>query len=94
MYTKNLLMDYAEVMDLDMFLTGKGARGPWLDEDGQLIFTEASSPTGWVVTQIWGFQMVEVNGKVERRLARNIVAQREKDGKRADVRLVYDWGGV
>lgn len=94
MHTKNQLMAYADVLNLDMFLSGQGARGPWLDDDGQLVFTETSSPSGWVVTQIWGFQMIEVNGKLERRLARNIVAKREKDGKRADVRLVYDWGGL
>ncbi len=92
MYTKNLLLELAEVLTLDSFLTGTGARGPWLEE-GELIFTQASSPKGWVVIQIWGFQMVEVNGSLERRLARNIVAKRNKDGKRADVRLVYDWGG-
>lgn len=92
MYTKNLLIEFAEVLSLDAFLTGTATRGPWLDE-GELIFTQASSPSGWVVTQVWGFQMVEVNGKLERRLARNIVATRSKDGKRAEVRLVYDWGG-
>lgn len=98
MYTKNMLMDYADVLDLDLFLSGKGerkgeARGPWLEE-GELLFTEASSPTGWTVTQIWGFQTIVINGTPERRLARNIVARREKDGKRADIRLVYDWGGA
>ncbi|GMK58494.1 hypothetical protein CspeluHIS016_0505260 [Cutaneotrichosporon spelunceum] len=92
MHTKNLVLQYADVLSLDAFLTGTGTRGPWLDE-GELIFTQASSPTGWTVTQIWGFQMIEVAGKLERRLARNIVAKRTKDDKRADVRLVYDWGG-
>lgn len=46
---------------------------------------------GWVATQVWGFEEVQVAGKAERRYVRHVVVRRRKEGRR--VRLVYDWLG-
>lgn len=44
-----------------------------------------SLDNGWTATQIWGFQTIDG----ERRHARHIVVA--KDGKRVEIRLVYDY---
>lgn len=90
--TQNLLREHSDVVALqDEYLAGKAAgRGPWLD-NGVLQWTRAESPNGWVATQVWGFQTVNVNGTAERRFCRNIVVTKGKE--RVQIRLVYDYAG-
>lgn len=62
----------------------------WLPEsqEGDVISTNVvNKKDGWSAKQIWGFE--QVNG--ERRYVRHALV--EKDGKRVDTRLVYDYKG-
>ena len=89
--SQHLFRTHAEIEALpDANLAGKNKNGPWIDE-GKQIITTSRSPNGWVATQVWGFQMVEVNGKPERRFCRNVTLTKGKD--RAEIRLVHDWDG-
>lgn len=60
----------------------------WLPEtlEGEIIMTNVTNQdSGWTAQQVWGFE--EVQG--ERRYCRHAVV--EKDGKRVNTRLVYDY---
>ncbi|KAL0938743.1 uncharacterized protein CTRU02_205353 [Colletotrichum truncatum] len=59
------------------------ATGP--DGKSHMYSHVESIDNGWTASQIWGFQTI----KGERRYARNVLVQ--KDGKRVEIRLVYDW---
>jgi hypothetical protein len=89
--SQNVFRSHAEVAALaDTHLAGKGKHGPWLDE-GELLYTVAKSPNGWVACQVWGFQKIDVGGAKERRFSRNVTVTKGKD--RQEVRLVYDYAG-
>ena len=57
-----------------------------LDQEFIQSYVE-NDEAGWIVNQIWGFQVIDG----ERRWARNLVAK--KDEKILKEKLVYDWQG-
>ncbi|KAI1261747.1 hypothetical protein F5Y18DRAFT_191545 [Xylariaceae sp. FL1019] len=57
-------------------------------EDGKLlVYNHVVSNNGWFATQTWGFQVI--GG--ERRYTRHICVS--KEGKFANVQLIFDWAG-
>lgn len=74
------------------WLGGAAEAGGPSGEPNVISYVE-SVDNGWVATQVWGFQLVEVKQgdavAQERRHCRNVVVTKGKDVVR--IRLVYDW---